>query len=189
MDDFDELVDALDPGPDALKISTDHFDERLRTHDGAIKSTLMNQAHLPHGAQGPAQGCGRARRPRPHTPLLPDPPPPRRRTLPARQWDSASHTRCRTLGLLRPDVPGEARTLNTKRLLPASVQCVDRKCMTVESQTTPLEANALERRWCRYFAENVTTELGAGISPCRPSASFVGNARQGLPASKSLKSG
>ena len=44
VDDFDDLVDELDLGPDALEIGADEFDERLRPHGGAIKSTLMNQS-------------------------------------------------------------------------------------------------------------------------------------------------
>jgi formamidopyrimidine-DNA glycosylase len=44
VDDFDDLVDELELGPDALEIGADEFDQRLRPHGGAIKSTLMNQS-------------------------------------------------------------------------------------------------------------------------------------------------
>ena len=44
VDDFDELMETLNLGPDALDISAADFDERLRAHRGAIKSTLMNQS-------------------------------------------------------------------------------------------------------------------------------------------------
>ena len=44
VDDFGALIEQLRLGPDALQVSPAHFDERLREHAGAIKSTLMNQA-------------------------------------------------------------------------------------------------------------------------------------------------
>lgn len=42
--DFEHLVEELELGPDALEISVAGFDDRLRGHTGAIKSTLMNQS-------------------------------------------------------------------------------------------------------------------------------------------------
>ncbi len=41
---FEQLAQELKLGPDALEIDLACFDERLRDHAGAIKSTLMNQS-------------------------------------------------------------------------------------------------------------------------------------------------
>lgn len=46
VDDFDQSIEQLDPGPDALDITRGCFEERLHGHRGAIKSTLMDQAIL-----------------------------------------------------------------------------------------------------------------------------------------------
>lgn len=44
--DFDQLIEQLDLGPDALDATRACFEERLRGHRVAIKSTLMDQAIL-----------------------------------------------------------------------------------------------------------------------------------------------
>jgi formamidopyrimidine-DNA glycosylase len=44
--DFNQLIEQLELGPDALGISLACFEERLRGHHGAIKSTLMDQVIL-----------------------------------------------------------------------------------------------------------------------------------------------
>jgi formamidopyrimidine-DNA glycosylase len=44
--DFDQLIDDLELGPDAMDMTRACFEERLSGHRGAIKSTLMDQAIL-----------------------------------------------------------------------------------------------------------------------------------------------
>lgn len=46
VDDFDRLIEQLDLGPDAMDVTRACFEERLRGHRGAIKSTLMDQSIL-----------------------------------------------------------------------------------------------------------------------------------------------
>jgi formamidopyrimidine-DNA glycosylase len=46
VDDFDRLIEQLDLGPDAMDVTRAAFEERLRGHRGAIKSTLMDQSVL-----------------------------------------------------------------------------------------------------------------------------------------------
>lgn len=45
MDDFD-LIDQLDLGPDTMNVTCACFEEHLRGHRGAIKSTLMDPSIL-----------------------------------------------------------------------------------------------------------------------------------------------